>query len=613
MITLKRPNVCEEVLDMVGLPQPCVQPFTRTVKLWKQGCAGSRWCMGYVRRTGYYIVYRQVYRRQHQTVYRCCPGWSQHEDEPGCLHALCSVGPCFNGGQCPDGEAQVCQCSAGFQGPRCQYDVNECAIDNGGCQDQCCNTIGSYYCKCQAGQKLKEDGKGCKDVDECAVVNGGCQQSCINTEGSFYCECDMGYRLHADGRTCIMKDPCSGGHRGCSHICLNDRGIARCACHPGYHLSADKMSCTDIDECTEGNTHCAHHCVNSMGSFTCTCNPGFELGADGRHCYRIEMEIVNSCEQNNGGCSHHCEHSTGGPRCSCNHGHRLDVDGKTCKDLDECESGQACCSQFCINYLGGYECDCKTGFQLSPDGCGCDALDDDEVEEEEEELEVVRFSDLHFRKSAQLLNYAVALNPSYEDEDELEERDNRGEFTVLHKVVCLDDTFGADCSLRCEDCMNGGKCNEEKSHCLCPAGWGGILCSETCPPGTYGQECNGICQCQNGGSCDPVTGHCHCPPGVHGMICEDGCPKGFFGKDCKKKCMCAHNSYCHKIYGVCLCDPGLYGRFCHLTCPKGAYGAGCSSECQCMEENTLECNAKNGSCTCKSGYQGNRCQEGIIR
>ncbi|XP_070947314.1 uncharacterized protein [Macaca nemestrina] len=42
---------------------------------------------------------------------------------------------------------------------------------------------------------------------------------------------------------------------------------------------------------------------------------------------------------------------------------------------------------------------------------------------------------------------------------------------------------------------------------------------------------------------------------------------------------------------------------------RGAYGAGCTSECQCVEKNTLECSAKNGSCTCKSGYQGNRCQK----
>ena len=40
-------------------------------------------------------------------------------------------------------------------------DVNECTTENGGCHDQCCNTIGSYHCKCPAGQKLEEDGKSC--------------------------------------------------------------------------------------------------------------------------------------------------------------------------------------------------------------------------------------------------------------------------------------------------------------------------------------------------------------------------------------------------------------------------------------------------------------------
>lgn len=43
------------------------------------------------------------------------------------------------------------------------------------------------------------------DIDECTVVNGGCQQSCINTPGTFHCECDTGYRLHADERTCISE------------------------------------------------------------------------------------------------------------------------------------------------------------------------------------------------------------------------------------------------------------------------------------------------------------------------------------------------------------------------------------------------------------------------
>uniref|UniRef100_G1PLR7 EGF-like domain-containing protein n=1 Tax=Myotis lucifugus TaxID=59463 RepID=G1PLR7_MYOLU len=444
--------------------------------------------------------------------------------------------------------------------------------------------------------------------------------------------------------------PCTGAN-GCAHICQSENGVARCACHPGYQLSEDKKACRDINECAEGLAHCGHRCVNSVGSFTCACHPGSELGADGKRCYRIELEIVNSCEKNNGGCSHHCEHALGGPHCSCNHGHRLDSDEKTCIDLDECESGEACCAQLCINYLGGYECSCKEGFQISSDGCGCDDVDecldtsivcdqvcinsvgtyhctceegyrigsdgktciyDDELEEGEEELEVVRFAGLLFKSPPRLLHYvAPSLPPTYQDEEDEDKvgKDIRGELALLPKVVCLDHTFGHDCSLSCEDCMNGGRCQEGKRGCSCPAGWGGVLCNETCSPETSGEECGSTCDCQNGGTCDPLTGQCQCPPGVHGKTCEHGCPKGLFGKNCKRKCNCANNGHCHRVYGACVCEPGRYGRFCHLNCPKGAYGAGCSSECQCVEENTLECSAKNGSCTCKSGYQGNRCQK----
>lgn len=43
------------------------------------------------------------------------------------------------------------------------------------------------------------------DIDECEELNGGCQQMCVNTLGSYHCECNEGFRIHADARTCIGK------------------------------------------------------------------------------------------------------------------------------------------------------------------------------------------------------------------------------------------------------------------------------------------------------------------------------------------------------------------------------------------------------------------------
>ena len=34
------------------------------------------------------------------------------------------------------------------------------------------------------------------DIDECASNDGGCDQVCTNTEGSFECACDPGYQLN---------------------------------------------------------------------------------------------------------------------------------------------------------------------------------------------------------------------------------------------------------------------------------------------------------------------------------------------------------------------------------------------------------------------------------
>ena len=47
------------------------------------------------------------------------------------------------------------------------------------------------------------------DIDECLVDNGGCEVSCTNLEGiknttglGYQCECDYGYQLAPDNHNC---------------------------------------------------------------------------------------------------------------------------------------------------------------------------------------------------------------------------------------------------------------------------------------------------------------------------------------------------------------------------------------------------------------------------
>ena len=49
-----------------------------------------------------------------------------------------------------------------------------------------------------------------------------------------------------------------------------------------------------------------------------------------------------------------------------------------------------------------------------------------------------------------------------------------------------------------------------------------LRCTEQCPPGRYGEECERDCNCLNGGTCDPITGVCVCLAGWRGALCEEG-------------------------------------------------------------------------------------------
>ncbi|XP_078693848.1 uncharacterized protein LOC144923323 isoform X2 [Branchiostoma floridae x Branchiostoma belcheri] len=248
-----------------------------------------------------------------QSQCACDPGYTGSS----CNTAICSSG-CVHG-TCTAPEQ--CSCFTGYTGISCDTDINECLTNNGGCQHDCVNTAGSYYCTCRDGYLLSQ-GHNCEDINECLIGNGGCQHNCINTVGSYSCSCRTGYQ-QAD-RSCYDIDECSSNNGGCHHVCLNTEGSFRCSCRTGYQL-VGTSDCTDINECSSDNGGCQHNCVNTEGSYRCTCRHGYQLSGTSNCVDVNECHSLPDC--------HYCTNTEGSFTCSCRRGHHL-VNGNDCRDDD---------------------------------------------------------------------------------------------------------------------------------------------------------------------------------------------------------------------------------------------------------------------------------------
>uniref|UniRef100_A0AAQ4Q5N8 Signal peptide, CUB and EGF-like domain-containing protein 2 n=1 Tax=Gasterosteus aculeatus aculeatus TaxID=481459 RepID=A0AAQ4Q5N8_GASAC len=133
-----------------------------------------------------------------------------------------------------------------------------CAVNNGGCDSTCHDSVTGVRCSCPVGFTLQPDRKTCKDIDECRLNNGGCDHVCRNTVGSFECSCKKGYKLLTNERTCQDIDECSFD-RACDHFCVNSAGSFQCLCHKG-HVLYGLAHCGDIDECSINRGGCKYGC-----------------------------------------------------------------------------------------------------------------------------------------------------------------------------------------------------------------------------------------------------------------------------------------------------------------------------------------------------------------
>ena len=50
-------------------------------------------------------------------------------------------------------------------------DIDECIIDNGGCEVTCDNVIGSFVCQCPSGYELANNGISCRGRYKCLCVH----------------------------------------------------------------------------------------------------------------------------------------------------------------------------------------------------------------------------------------------------------------------------------------------------------------------------------------------------------------------------------------------------------------------------------------------------------
>ena len=106
------------------------------------------------------------------------------------------------------------------------------------------------------------------DINECETANGGCEQMCSNTIGSFACSCDVGYRLDSNGLNCSGKF---------AKLWFNELQLKPFEQHFCCYADINECENSDLNNC-DGNAQC----TNTKGSFICSCNPGYT--GDGINC-----------------------------------------------------------------------------------------------------------------------------------------------------------------------------------------------------------------------------------------------------------------------------------------------------------------------------------------
>ena len=99
---------------------------------------------------------------------------------------------------------------------------------------------------------------GIEDINECALNISGCNQNCTNTIGSYFCSCYPGYEIKNDNRTCVGKE--------LTMLCLHvdtDNTRNSSVILIQLILCISFVIFVDIDDCVRNISGCNQSCTNA--------------------------------------------------------------------------------------------------------------------------------------------------------------------------------------------------------------------------------------------------------------------------------------------------------------------------------------------------------------
>ncbi|XP_067946456.1 fibrillin-1-like [Watersipora subatra] len=494
----------------------------------------------------------------------------------------------------PDGQGYICDCNDGFltsaDGVTCE-DVNECLMNNGGCDDECTNTIGSRSCGCSSGFKLAADGSSCENVNECLsqltnicdLLYGICTDKTKNSSYplGYICSCHEGYELSEDEVTCIDSNECLREDRGgCSQGCSNTIGSYSCFCGIGYSLNTTTLTtCDNIDECTSSSLHLCESddlCSDTEGGFACNCSSGFILKGDGYSC-----ESIDKCNSGHN-CTESCSVVGGVDTCQCPKGYELHPGQLSCTDINECTDGTHVCrienNVECKNYEGGYDCSCISNMYIQVESAKC--IDVDECAAGNTECPPNSYC---VNKEN---GYNCSCLPGYESDNDSSCVDvnecSSGDSNICNSTLavckningsyeckCIDgyEGNGIDCKDR-NECNDGGNdCDNRSDRGFCINEIGNYTCG--CFPGyvlTGSNRCDDIDECLHPEVYNILCSHlCVNTPGSFRCDCREGFLLDVNGTVCIPQVECNNSALCgiHDCWrkngvDICSCEPGYW-------------------------------------------------------